>query len=159
MMFSYVRSKAEGDLNTFSTYLGDFPIAKLRPNQYSNLRSDIPNRFLVWGLINLPWNMRLAPIFEYRSGLPYAILEARRNYVGIPYSNRTRFRDYVGLDERISKEVHLMRKYRARISASVLNALNHFNPLDVHANTADPQFGTFFGHYKRRYRADFELLF
>jgi hypothetical protein len=159
MMFSYVRSKAEGDLNTFSSYLGDFPIAKLRPNLYSNLRSDIPNRFLVWGLINLPWKMRLAPIFEYRSGLPYAILEAHRNYVGIPYSNRTRFRDYVGLDERISKEIPLMRKYRARISVSMLNALNHFNPLDVHANTADPQFGTFFGHYKRRYRLDFELLF
>jgi hypothetical protein len=159
MMFSYVRSKAEGDLNTFSTYLGDFPIAKLRPNQYSNLRSDIPNRFLVWGVINMPWNMRLAPIFEYRSGLPYAILEAHRNYVGIPYSNRTRFRSYVGLDERISKEVPLMGRYRARISASVLNALNHFNPIDVHSNTADPQFGTFFGHYKRRYRADFEILF
>jgi hypothetical protein len=159
MMFSYVRSKAEGDLNTFNTYLGDFPIAKLRPNQFSNLRSDIPDRFLAWGFVNLPWKMRLAPIFEYRSGLPYAILEAHRNYVGVPYSNRTRFRPYVGLDERISKEVRLIRKYKARISASVLNTLNHFNPLDVHANTADPLFGTFFGHYKRRYRADFEILF
>ena len=158
MMFSYVRSKAEGDLNTFSTYLSDFPLALIRPNQFSNLRSDIPNRFLAWGLINLPWNMQLAPIFEYRSGLPYAILGASRNYVGIPYNNRTRFRDFVGLDDRISKDVAL-KKYKARISLTVLNSLNHFNPLDVHANTADPLFGTFFGHYKRRYRADFELLF
>ncbi len=158
MMFSYVRSKAEGDLNTFSTYLGDFPLALIRPNQFSNLRSDIPNRFLAWGMIKLPWNMQLAPIFEYRSGLPYAILEASRNYVGVPYNNRTRFRDFVGLDDRISRDVAL-KKYKARISLTVLNSLNHFNPLDVHANTADPLFGTFFGHYKRRYRADFELLF
>jgi len=51
------------------------------------------------------------------------------------------------------------RKYSVRLSVSALNILNHFNALDVHANTGDPQFGTFFGHYKRRYRADFEILY
>jgi hypothetical protein len=29
----------------------------------------------------------------------------------------------------------------------------------VHANTADPQFGTFFGSYGRRFRLDFDVLF
>jgi hypothetical protein len=41
----------------------------------------------------------------------------------------------------------------------VLNTFKYFNPLEVHANVADPLFGTFFGHYKRRYRGDFEILF
>jgi hypothetical protein len=159
MMFSYVRSKAEGDLNTFGNYLGDFPPMPIHPNRFSNLRGDIPNRFLAWGIINMPWKTRLAPVFEHRSGLPYAILEQRFNYVGTPFTDRTRFRSYTSLDERMSRDFRVTSKYKVRISASVLNVLNHFNPLDVHANIADPLFGTFFGHYKRRYRADFELLF
>src|SRR5437773_3993585 len=32
LLFSYVRSKALGDLNTCTAYLGDFPTAPLRPN-------------------------------------------------------------------------------------------------------------------------------
>ncbi len=53
----------------------------------------------------------------------------------------------------------MISKYKARISVTGLNLTNHFNSLDVHANIADPQFGILFGHYKRRYRADFDLLF
>jgi hypothetical protein len=159
MMFSYVHSKARGDLNTFNTYLSDFPAVPIQQNRFSNLRGDMPNRFIAWGSINMPWKARLAPIFEYHTGLPYAVLEAGRNYVGIPYGDKTRFRSYVGLDERLSREFAVTKKYKARISATMFNTLNHFNPLDVHANTADPLFGTFFGHYKRRYRGDFELLF
>ena len=159
MLFSYVRSKALGDLNTFTAYLGDFPTAPLRPNHYTNTRGDIPHRFIAWGIVNLPWSTRLAPIFEYRSGQPYAILEARRHYVGIPYNDKTRFRNYISLDERMSKDIKLLAKYTARLSVSVLNVFNRFNPLDVHANTADPLLGVFFGHFKRRYRADFEILF
>ena len=88
-----------------------------------------------------------------------AILEARRHYVGIPYNDKTRFRNYISLDERMSKDIKLLAKYTARLSVSVLNVFNHFNPLDVHANTADPLLGVFFGHFKRRYRAHFEILF
>jgi hypothetical protein len=159
LLFSYVRSKAQGDLNTFSTYINDFPTIPLRSSYYSNTRGDMPNRFIAWGLLNTPWKMRLAPVFEFHTGQPYAIVQPNRNYVGIPYSDQTRFRNYINLDERLSKDITVKSKYTARISLSVLNVLNHFNPLDVHANTADPLMGTFFGHYKRRYRADFELLF
>jgi len=37
----------------------------------------------------------------------------------------------------MSKDIKLLAKYTARLSVSVLNVFNHFNPLDVHANTAD----------------------
>jgi hypothetical protein len=159
MMFSYVRSKAQGDINTFSSYLGDFPSTPVRPNYFSNSRSDIPNRFIAWGFINAPLKARVAPIFEYRTGLPYSVLDVRRNYVGIPYADSTRYRGYMSLDERISRDFAVTPKYKARISLTVMNTLNHFNPLDLHGNVADPLFGTFFGHYKRRYRGDFEILF
>jgi hypothetical protein len=159
MLFSYIRSKARGDSNTFDSYLGDFPAIPVRENHFSNARGDMPSRFIAWGVLNTPWGTRLSPVFEYHTGQPYAVLAANRNYVGIPYNDKTRFRSFVNLDERLSKDVRISPKYAARLSISVLNLLNHFNPLDVHANTADPLLGTFFGHYKRRYRADFELLF
>jgi TonB dependent receptor len=159
MMFSYVHSKARGDLNQFTSYLGDYPFALVRPNYFSNLRGDVPNRFISWGILNLPWKMRVAPIFEYRTGTPYAVLNAARAYVGLPLSDRTRQHTYVSLDERMLRDFKISHKYTARFSVSALNILNHFNALDVHANTGDPRFGTFFGHYKRRYRADVEIIY
>jgi hypothetical protein len=154
-----VRSKARGDLNQFTSYLDDFPSVPLRPNYFSNLYGDIPNRFIAWGFINLPLKMRVAPIVEYRTGAPYAVVDAARNYVGIPHADRMRQHDYLSFDQRISRDFKVSRKASVRLSLTSLNTTNHFNALEVHANVADSQFGTFFGHYKRRYRADFELLF
>jgi hypothetical protein len=159
MLFSYVHSKAQGDLNRFDSYLSDYPAVPILPNQYSNLPGDTPDRFVSWGILNLPRRFRLAPIFEYRTGRPYAVLDAHRSYVGVPYGDTTRFPGYINLDERLSRDVRFFRQHTVRMSVSVLNSLNHFNALDIHSNIADPQFGTFFGHYKRRYRADFEFLF
>jgi hypothetical protein len=36
---------------------------------------------------------------------------------------------------------------------------NHFNPLEVHSNIADPQYGNFFGNTDRRFVLDFDILF
>ena len=41
----------------------------------------------------------------------------------------------------------------------MLNLTNHFNPLDVHANIADPQYGRFFGNYHRQLLLDFDFLY
>ena len=159
MMFSYVHSKSRGDLSAFNSYVGDYPAIPLRPNVFSNLPGDLPHRFISWGVLNLPWKLQMAPVLEYRTGAPYAVIDAARNYVGIPFSDQTRLRNYFSADVRFSKIVPLLQKYRARISVASMNLTNHFNSLDAHANIADPQFGVLFGHYKRRYRADFELLF
>jgi hypothetical protein len=159
LMFSYVRSRSRGDLNAFNQYVADVPAIPVRPDVFSNLPADLPDRFLSWGFFNLPWKLRAAPIVEYRTGTPYAVIDAARNYVGIPYDDRTRLHNFFSTDLRISKDVKMLLKYKARISISGLNLTNHFNSLDVHANVADPLFGTLFGHYKRRYRADFEVLF
>src|SRR5262249_44666374 len=148
-----------GDLSRFESYLDDFATAPVRPNHFSNLPGDAPNRFIAWGFLNLPLRMRVAPIVEYRTGSPYAVIDAGSNYVGVPLSARTRNRNYISFDERFLKDVKVRTKYTMRFSISVLNTMNHFNALDVHRNVADPQFGKFFGHYKRRYRADIEFLF
>ncbi|HKP10688.1 MAG TPA: carboxypeptidase regulatory-like domain-containing protein, partial [Blastocatellia bacterium] len=62
LFFSYVRSRAQGDINEFNNYLGNFPFPVVRANEYSNLTGDLPHRFLSWGLVRLPWQMRVAPI-------------------------------------------------------------------------------------------------
>jgi hypothetical protein len=157
LFFSYVRSRARGDLNDFSTYLGTFALPILRDNQFGTLPADLPNRFLAWGLVQLPLRFRIAPIIEYRNGLPYSSLDATYNWAGIPNSNR--FPSFLSIDARVSKDFQVNPKYAVRLSVSGYNLTNHFNPEAVHANTADPLYGYFFGHRGRRFTADFDVVF
>lgn len=157
LFFSYVRSKGRGDLNDFGTFLGTFPIPIVRPNQISNSSADLPNRFLAWGLVSLPWKFRIAPVVEYRSGLPYSALDAAQNYFGTP--NVRRFPRFLSLDSRLSKDFQVSKSYAVRLSLSSFNLSNHFNPEAVHWNVADPAFGYFFGHRGRRFTVDFDVLF
>jgi hypothetical protein len=164
MVFSYVRSRARGNLNDFNQYLGNYPTPPLRPDQFSNLPGDLPNRFLAWGFVNLPGKTQLAPIFEYWDGRPYAYLAAARNYLGIPNSDNTRFPKFLSpkflsLDARLLKDIEVSSKYTLRFSVSGFNLTNHFNALDVHANIPDPEVGGFFGNYQRRFRLDFDVIF
>lgn len=158
-VFSYVRSRTRGTLNEFSRYLGDFPSPIILRDLFSQRPEDIPNRFLTWGAFSLPWKLRVFPIVEYRTGSPYAVVDAKRNYVGIPYSDRHRYPNFFSADARISKDISYRHKYTLRFSVSGFNLTNHFNPLDVHANLSDPLHGVFFGNYARRFRGDFDVLF
>jgi hypothetical protein len=158
MVLTYTRSRAEGTLNTFDTFLGNFPNPIVRPDVYSNLPADLPNRFLAWGRLNFPrYTLQLLPIIEYRDGFPYPRLDAYQNYVGVP--NSTRFPNFFSADTRVVKDFKVSPKYTVRLSLTAFNITNHFNALDVHYDTADPQYGIFFGNYHRRYRGDFEFVF
>jgi hypothetical protein len=157
ILFSYVRSRASGDLNDFSNFLGSFPLALIRPNLSGNLPGDLPNRFLSWGLFRLPHGVQIAPILEYRNGFPYAVTDGNQNYVGIP--NRNRFPNFLSLDSRFSKDLKVNSKYTVRLSLVSYNLTNHFNPCTIHSNIADQAFGEFFGTRGRRFTADFDVLF
>ena len=157
LFFSYVRSRARGDLNDFAGFLGSFPVPVVRANQFSDLATDLPNRFLAWGLIQLPRGFRIAPVFEYRSGFPYAVTDAYQHYVGVPYANR--FPSFVSLDSRFSRDFQVSPKYKVRLSIVTFNLTNHFNPEAFHGNIADPAYGLFFGQRGRRYTADCEFIF
>lgn len=171
VFFSYVRSRSEGDLNEFNNFLGSFPVPVIRPNQYSNLPGDMPNRFLLWGNLQLPWKMRIAPLVEWRTGFPYYLVDASQNYVGVPNADGKRFPNFFSLDARITREFKingavesifgrkLQDPYAVKVSFSIYNLTNHFNPPSLHNNIADPQFGLFFGQNKRRFRVDFDIVF
>jgi hypothetical protein len=157
LFFSYVRSRARGDLNDFGSYLGSFPVPIIRANQFGNLPSNLPNRFLVWGVVPLPLGFRIAPLIEYRSGFPYAVTDALQNYVGAP--NAQSFPGFLSVDSRFSKDIKVNPKYTVRLSVSGYNLTNHFNPEAFHNNAADPAFGLFFGQRGRRFTADFDVIF
>lgn len=156
---SYVRSRSQGDLNEFGQFLGDFPSPIIRQNQFAQRPEDLPNRFLGWGALSLPWRFAFYPFVEYRTGAPYAPVSVLLNYVGTPYSDRYRFPDFFSADVRVSKDVPVREKYTLRFALSAFNLTNHFNALDVHANIADPSYGVFFGNNKRRFEGDFDILF
>jgi hypothetical protein len=156
---SYVRSRARGDLNDFNSYFGDFGAPVLRPNQYSNLPFDVPNRLLAWGTFSLPRRLTIAPIFEMRTGFPYSVRDAEQNFIGERNSDRTRFPTFVSLDAEIAKDFQLTKKYGIRLSLRGFNLTNHFNPRNVRANTADPHFGQFLSPYHRFFSGGFDVLF
>ncbi len=155
--FSYVRSHSEGDINEFTNYLGNFPFPVMRPNFFTRLSSDLPNRFLAWGSVKLPSKIRISPIIEYRNGFPYSSFDAAQNYVGTP--NAERYPNFFSADARVSKDFRLNKEYSIRLAVSGFNLTNHFNPTSVHPNIAEPQYKLFFGNYKRRFRLDFDFLF
>jgi hypothetical protein len=157
LFFSYVHSRSRGDLNEFNNYLGNFPFPVVRPNTFTKLPADLPNRFLAWGLVRLPWKMRIAPMIEWRNGFPFASIDAAQVYVGIP--NQKRYPNFLSLDSRVSKDFKLSDKYALSFSVSGFNVTNHFNPIQVHSNIDDPAYGVFFGSHKRRFRLDFDVIF
>ena len=157
LYFSYVHSRARGDLNEFGNFLGSFQAPLIRPNQFSNLPTDLPNRFLTWGVMQLPQGFRIAPVFEYRTGFPFLATDAAQNYAGVPYQNR--FPNFFSLDSRFSKDIKVNPKYSIRLSVSGFNLTDHFNPEALHTNIADPAYGFLFGQRGRRFTADFDVLF
>src|SRR5712691_2045422 len=156
---SYVRSRSRGDLNDFNSYFGDLGAPVIRPNQYSNLAFDVPNRVVAWGRVSLPRRSSISPIVEWRSGFPFSARDEKQNFVGVRNSDLTRFPQFFSLDVELAKEFQLTKKYGMRLSVLGFNLTNHFNPRDVHANTSDRQFREFFASYRRYFTGGFDILF
>ena len=113
LFVSYVHSKALGSVDALSTYLGDVSFPIVRRRFYTNLAIDTPDRILVWGETPLKWKMKIAPMVEYRTGLPYSQVDAYQNFVGLPNSNR--FPSYFSLDTQLIKDVQINPKYAGRL--------------------------------------------
>ena len=157
VFMSYTRSHAVGDLNDFSRFLGSVPTPVIRENQYGLLPTNLPNRFLLWGVVRFPMTFQVAPVIEARTGFPFSNVDAAQRYVGIP--NGLKFPAFLSLDSRFSKDVKINPKYSVRVSMSTFNLTNHDNPEAVHNNIADPARGIFFGQRRRHFTFDFDFLF
>ncbi len=157
--FSYVRQYARGNINDASSYLGDLPFPVVHQNLFASLPGEIPNRFLLWGTYSLPRKFRVIPKLEYRNGFPYQPVDVFQQYISSVSGPQYRFPRYFALDVRVSKDIQVTAKHAVRLSLTFLNLTNHFNPLEVHSNVADPLYGTFFGNYNRKVLLDFDFLY
>ena len=157
LLTSFARSRARGDVNDFASYIGSFPGPIIQANQVARASTDLPNRFLAWGRMQFGHGFGVAPVFEYRSGLPYSVLNELQEYVGV--ANSKRFPRFLSADARVWRDFKVNEKYSVRLSVSGFNLTNHFNPEATHWNNADPAYGLFFSERHRRFTADFDVLF
>lgn len=155
---SYVRSRAEGDLNDFGALFGDMRDAIILPNEFSRQPFDVPNRFLVWGIVHLPYEITVSPTAEYRDGFPYTVVDETQSAVGGRNSG-ARYPRLFTLDVAVTKDVRLTKGQRARVGIQVFNLTGHFNPRDVQNNLGSATFGSFSNSSDRHIRAKFTLLF
>lgn len=164
MNFSYVHSLARGNLNTLSSIFVPFEQPVIRPDVVANLPSDVPNRFITWGRLKLPWQMTASPVLDIHSGFPYSAVNALNfyNYFGTP--NSFRLPAFASLDLRLTKDfrlpfVPLLSSHRLRIGFAIFNVTNHSNPRDVYNNTNSPVYGDFQGYQHRFYDASFDIIY
>jgi hypothetical protein len=159
---SYVYSKARGDLSTLADLFVPFEQPVIRPDAYSNLASDIPNRIVSWGRFKTHvWGIEAGPVVDYHSGFPYSPVDARQDYIGAPDTKR--FPQFFSLDTKLSKEFHLplpwLKKHLMRGSFMIFNLSNHTNPRDVFNNTCSPFFGHFVGNQHRFFDSALDVLY
>jgi hypothetical protein len=156
MYASYVRARAQGDLNDYNQFFDNISNPLIRPNQYGPLVSDAPNRVLFWGIFGLPYKFDFVPVLDVHTGFPYSKLDQNWNYIG-QRNEAGRFPTFIGLDTKIQYPFDFkFHGHRFQFSAalSVLNVLNHYNPRDVQQNITSPNFGNFYNSVGRLWRID-----
>jgi len=156
--FSYVRQYAYGDVSSASEYLGNFPYPVVRSGLVSALPSEIPNRFLLWGTYSLPKQFMVNPHLELRNGFPYQPTNVLQQWIETT-GPQYRYPRYFSADLAVAKDFKVRETHAVRLTGTVQNITNHFNPLQVHSNVGDPQYGQFFGNYDRKYLLDFDFLY
>jgi hypothetical protein len=151
---SYIWSQSQGDLNNLSTTMIPFAAPVIRPNVYGNLASDIPNRFVAWGIFSLRYKITFSPLIDIHSGFPYSSIDVAQQYVGAP--NEQRFPTYFSLDMkayRTFKIPYLKGKngngHHFRLGAYSLNITNHGNFSTIYNNVASPNYGKLVGFLYR----------
>ena len=151
---SYIWSHARGDLNNLSSTMTPFAAPVFRPNVYGILASDIPSRFVAWGIFALPWKITLSPLVDVHSGFPYSSIDVAQQYVGIP--NGQRFPTFFSLDLKAYRTFRIPylkgkngKGHHFRLGAYSLNVTNHGNFSTVYNNVASPNFGQFVGFLYR----------
>lgn len=147
MIWSYVWSRSQSDLNSYDRFFGNFRKPFIRPNEYSLTSVDVPHRFMWRGVMSV-WKDWIAyPVLEIRNGFAYSAIDENRDYVGT--ANRGgRFPHLMTFDLSVSRKVKVLR-WEPRVGIRLYNLFNSFNPRDVQNNMGSPSFGTFYNSIPR----------
>lgn len=146
---SYVRSVARSNLNALTAFYDSVLAPVVGADDYAPASTAVPHRLLTrWRTTPLQ-NWRLVGTLDWRTGLPYSVVDEWLDFVGS--RNRRRFPTYVRLDAGIEHRF-TFGKRRPWIGVRVDNALSSFLPSDVQANISSPAFGTFYNSEYRQAR-------
>lgn len=146
---TYVRSSARGDLNALANYFDAILWPVVGANAFAPLNGDAPHRLFARGRVMPTPTWLLLGVFDWRSGLPYSLVNDSLDFVGS--RNRERFPAYARLELGIEHRFRIL-KYQPWIGVRAYNALNAFLPTDVQANVASPAFGSFYNSEYRQFR-------
>jgi hypothetical protein len=146
---TYSRSLAEGDLNSFANYFDAMLWPVVPPHGYGPLATDVPHRFLARGRLLPAASWLIVGVADWRTGLPYSLVDAYLDFVG-PRNNQ-RMPNYVRVDLGLEHRFKIY-KLQPWIGVRAYNAFNAFLPADVQANITSPAFGSFDNSQFRQYR-------
>ena len=146
---SYSYAFAESDLNPFARYFDTMMWPVIGPNQSGPASTDVPHRLFARGHQMPTPRWLIIGILDWRTGLPYSIVNDALDFIGPRNAYRlpNRFHLDLGLEHRF----HLF-KLSPWIGIRAYNALASFNPVDVQANVSSPAFGTFYNAEFRQFR-------
>ena len=146
---SYSHARAEGDLNTFANFYDTMMWPIVTPNAYGPLATDVPHRFLARGRLLPSSTWLLTGVADWRTGLPYSLVNEYLDFVGPRNLPRmpNYFRVDVGLEHRFR-----IGKLQPWMGVRVNDAFNTFLPADVQANISSPAFGSLYNSQFRQYR-------
>jgi Carboxypeptidase regulatory-like domain/TonB dependent receptor len=146
---TYARSSSHGDLNTLTNYLDLVMNPVVGQNAYAPSSADVPNRLMMRGTYMPSERWLLIGIFDWRTGLPYSVVDEMLDYVGP--RNSLRFPDFVRTEVGVERRFQVG-KLRPWFGVRVWNALNAWLPTDVQNNLASPAYGTFYNSEYRQFR-------
>lgn len=146
---TYAHAFAEGDLNTFANFYDTMMWPIVAPNQRGPLGTDVPHRLSARGRLLPAPTWLITGVADWRTGLPYSIVDAYLDFVG--QRDQQRLPTYVRLDLGVEHRFHLG-KFRPWIGIRAYNALNAFLPSDVQANITSPAFGELYNSQFREFR-------
>ncbi len=145
----YVRAFARADLNSYTSFYDSVLWPIVAENAYAPAKTEVPHRLLVRGRANPIKDWLLVGVLDWRTGLPYSIVNEMLDFVGP--RNSERFPTYVRVDLGVEHRIKVG-KARPWVGVRVDNALALYLPQDVQANVSSPAFGTFYNTELRQWR-------
>jgi hypothetical protein len=146
---TYTRSRSEGDLNTLAGSFDSVLAPIIGENVHTSLATDVPHRLFIQGRVVPRPKWLLLGVFNWRSGLPYSIVNETLDFVGP--RNALRFPTYRRLDLALERRIKVLR-LQPWVGIRLNNVLGTFLPDEVQSNTGSPVFGTFYNSEQRRIR-------
>ncbi|MCC7416084.1 MAG: TonB-dependent receptor [Acidobacteria bacterium] len=147
---SYVRSVARADLNALTAYFDTILAPIVGENSYAPAEADVPHRLLLRGRVMPTDRWLITSIVDWRTGLPYSVVDAYLDFVG-PRNQGRRFPNFARYTFGAEHRFEILGK-RPWIGVRILNALGSFLPVDVQNNIASEAFGTFYNSEYRQFR-------